>query len=361
MAWLLGLGVMLGQVDLARAGGESPRKETVEFDADRGEWVEVAPAELGTADGDLQQARALQADRKLSAAQRAIRRWIKTYGEDAALYPYAALLDVENRIARRDYYDAHVKLQEFISRFGGTEFETVALNHQFVIAEVFLSGTRRKFLGMRMLKADDIGIAILDEIAVNHPGTRLGELATMTKANHYFETGDFVMAEYEYNQLTQNYGKSRYTRPALLQGARSALASFSGIRFDDAPLIESQERFRKYLTQYPGSAEQDGIGLILDDIQETRAAKELSIGRYYRRAGKPNAARFYFESTRDNWPDSSAAIEAAQELQALAGVEEEDAGSLPAAAPTDAESDPEREALDSLKPELNRDDPAVRE
>ena len=207
---------------------------------------------------------------------------------------------------------AHEKLQDFLSTFSGTEFEDDALTQEFLIAEVFLSGTRRKVLGLRILRADDIGIAILDDIAVNHPDTRLGELAIMTKANHYYENGDFDIAEHEYNQLVQEYGRSRYTRPALLQGARAALASFGGVRFDDAPLIEADDRFRRYIAQYPGSAEQEGIGLILGDIQETRAAKELNIGEYYERAGKPGAAKFYYGSVREHWPESRAAIRAAE-------------------------------------------------
>jgi len=349
------LGCMLVVAFAGSSLGAEPdrRRATLELDVAGGRWTEVAAPQAGTAAGDYQVARVLETEGKHRRAARAIQRWVKKYGPDDELYPRVALLEAENLIARREHYKAHLKLQAFLGTYGGSEFEEAALTQEFLVAEVFLSGTRRKFLGMRILKADDIGLAILDDITVNHAGTRLGELATITKANHYFATGDFVMAEFEYNQLVENYNRSRYSRPATLQAARAALASFGGVPFDDAPLIEADDRFRRYLTLYPGSAEQEGIGLILNDITETRAAKELAIGRYYERAGQPKAAEFYYRSTRDYWPETIAAIQAAEELDRL--------GLDPTATSRDlirTEVERESTAVDTLRPDRPQNDPA---
>jgi len=353
---IIGLALLALPVGLVRADEAQPRRETLELDVQKGAWEEVAAPVPGTPEGDLKIARSLESRHEYNRAHRALKKWVKTYGTDEMLYPQVALLLTDNLIARRDYYKAHQKLTDFLSTYSGTEFEEQALTQEFVIAEVFLSGTRRKFLGLRILKADDIGLAILDDIAANHPGTRLSELATVTKANYYFRTSDFTMAEFEYNQLLENYDRSRYTRPALLQSARAALASFGGVRFDDAPLIEADERFRRYLNLYPGSAEQEGIGLILDDITETRASKELTIGRYYVRAGHPEAAKFYFNSTREHWPETVAAIKAAEELDKLG------ASGKPAAGEDVRTAPPQKPtAVDTLRPDRTRDNPADRE
>jgi outer membrane protein assembly factor BamD (BamD/ComL family) len=355
--------ILLCSLLLAAGAGRAPadedarRRETLELDPEKGAWQQVTAPVADTAEGDLQIARTLQTQHKYRRAASALKRWIKTYGSEHELYPRAALLQAENLIARREYYKAHLKLVDFLSTYSGTEFEEDALTQEFIIAEVFIGGTRRKFLGMRILKADDIGLAILDDIAVNHPGTRLAELAIVTKANHYFRTGDFTMAEFEYNQLVENYDRSRYTRPALLQGARSALASFGGVRFDDAALIEADERFRRYLTLYPGSAEQEGIGLILHDITETRAAKELTTGRYYARAGHPAAAEFYYRSTRQYWPETVAALQAAEELDKL-GLKADEPSKGP---DVRSEQPPDSTAVDTLRPDRPPDRPGDRE
>lgn len=304
------------------ARGDDPRttrSDNLEYDPSTGQWTEIAPAEPGTPDGDLQLARRNQANGKYRKALKAVKRWYKTYGTDHPLYPEVALLEAAARIGNRDYYKAHTGLQAFLNEYPGTRFADQALKMEFNIAEVFLSGTRRKFLGIRILKADDIGTSILDDIANNHPDTQLAELATITKADYYYRSGDFPFAEQEYALLAQNYPRSRYTRKAVLQGARSALASFPGIRFDDAPLVQAEDRFNRYLTLYPGSAEQEGIALIIRDIAETRASKEFETGRYYQRTKKATAARYYYRSTIRYWPGTVAAIRAAEQLEALGG------------------------------------------
>ena len=171
---------------LAISGSLRADDTLLEFDTDSGKWVDLAPPVAGTPEGDLQLARALHTGKQHNRALKAVKRWFKTYGEDHGLYPQAVLLECAVRIAKRDYYKAHVRLQEFLNEFAGTEYEEQALTQEFVIAEVFLAGTKRKFLGIRFLKADDVGLSILDDISANHPGTRLAELSTMTKANYYF-------------------------------------------------------------------------------------------------------------------------------------------------------------------------------
>ena len=335
--WLV---ILLAVGGALRADDTLPRAKSLEFDPDSGEWVDLAPPVAGTPEGDLQLARALHTDKQHNQALKAVKKWFKTYGEDHDLYPQARLLECAVRIAKRDYYKAHVRLQEFLNEFAGTEYEEQALTQEFVIAEVFLAGTKRKFLGIRFLKADDVGLSILDDISANHPGTQLAELAMMTKANYYFQTGDFAFAEQEYSALVETFSRSRYVRRATLQAARAALASFPGIEFDDAALIEAEERFSRYLAQYPGSAEQEGIGLIVAYISGTRAAKKFSIGEYYERTGHGRAAQFYYRSTMKHWPETIAALQAAERLRAAgADLEME---SAPSSAPM-REPDPDKD------------------
>jgi tetratricopeptide (TPR) repeat protein len=307
----------------ARADKPVERAETVELDPTSGAWVEQTPPIPGTPGGDLAVARALHVQKKNGVARSALKKWFKQYGTGDELYPEAVPLECAIRIAQEDYYDAHKRLLEFLNEFGHTAYQERALTMEFVIAENFLRGKRRKLLGLPLLKADDVGVSILDDITANYPESPLAELATLTKANYYFENGDFAFAEQEYESLVERFPRSRYTRPSRYQAARAALASFPGIDFDDAPLIEAEERFNRYLAQYPGIAEEEGVGHILNDIAQTRAAKELAIGKYYERTGHKRAARFYYRSTVDNWPDSNAAVLAQGRMAEIGEISEE--------------------------------------
>lgn len=317
---------VVGNSANARAADPAEKAESLEFDPKSGQWIEEAPPEPGTADGDLRIVRRLHANGENDKANRAIKKWLKTYGEDHELYPNAVLVRAKIRVARRDYYEAHEELKSFLASYAGTEYADQAMQIEFVIAERFLNGTKRKIWGFRIAKADDIGIAILDDLATNYPDSTIAELAILTKADYYFRSGDFAFAEHEYATLMSRFPRSRYTRKSLIQTARAALASFGGTEYDDAPLIEAYERFRQYTIQYAGAAEEEGIGLILDDITETRAAKELNIADYYVRAGHPDAAIFYYRSTITNWSESIAAVKAHDRLSEM-GASEAEVGS----------------------------------
>lgn len=307
---------------ICRAVDPDEKATTLELNPATGQWIEEAPPQPGTADGDLRITRRLHANGEHNKAYRSIRKWFKTYGESHEMYPNAVLVRAKIRVARQDYYKAHKELQTFLASYAGTEYADQAMQIEFVIAERFLNGTKRKVWGFRIAKADDIGIAILDDLATNDPDSTIAELAILTKADYYFRSGDFAFAEHEYATLMSRFPRSRYTRKSLIQTARAALASFGGIEYDDAPLIEAFERFRQYTIQYSGTAEQEGIGLIMDDITETRAAKELSIADYYVRADHPDAAVFYYRSTITNWPDSIAATKARDRLSEIGAAEE---------------------------------------
>jgi tetratricopeptide (TPR) repeat protein len=318
-SWTVALVVGLGGAALA---DDPPvRGKQLEYDPSTGEFVESAPPVEGTPEGDLALARQAFGREEHRRAYRRVQKWLKTYGPDHELSPEARLLRAELQIARRNYYKAHKLLQEFLGEYAGTQLGDRAADLEFVIAEVFLSGTKRKVWGMRILSSEDIGIEILDQLASDYPESAMAESAIKVKADHYFDNGDFALAELEYARLVQQFPRSRYVRYAMLRSAEAALASFPGVEFDDAALIEAEERYTQYLAQYGPSAEQEGIGLILQQIYAKRAEKEFSIGRYYERSRHAKAAIFYYRSTYENWPDTIAAAKAHERLAGLGALE----------------------------------------
>ncbi len=328
---MCGMVVLLALAGVAWADQPPPHGQQLTYDPATGRFVEEAEPVAGTPLGDLQLARQALARGEHRRADAAAKKWIKTYGEGHELGAEARLLRAEIDIARRDHYKAHKRLDALLGEFGGGDIADRAATLEFVVAEVFLSGTKRKVWGIPLLNARDKGIEILDRLSTDFDGTTLAENAIKTKADHYFDRGEFALAELEYARLTQEYPRSRYVRPSMRRSAESALASFPGIDFDDAALIEAEERFRQYLAQY-ADAEQEGVGQILEQIHATRAEKELSIGRYYEKTKHRESAIFYYRSTCRNWPDTAAAFQARDRLTRLGagGVDEAAATSFEA-------------------------------
>jgi tetratricopeptide (TPR) repeat protein len=304
---------------LARA--QQSRLHTLTYEKDKREWTEVAPPRPGTSEGDLYLIRKSIRDRAFGRALGQIKSFLKKHGADDPLHPEVLIAQAEAQIGRRDFVAAHDTLQSFLASYRGTAATSDAIRLEVVIAESFLGGAKRKLWGMPLLSGEDLALQILGEISTDNPDNHYAELALKTKADYLFRTGDHALAELEYNRLLREYPSSRYHEYALRRAAEGALASFAGVYYDDAALVEAGERFEEYRTAYPAQADRDGVALVLDSIREMRADKEFLIGQYYEKTDHLSSAAFCYKNVRQDWPDTVAAAKATRRLELLGVLE----------------------------------------
>ena len=316
----LGLIVILGLVSRP-LDAQEPRIRTLTYDPNRKEWVELPPPPPGTPGGDLRAIEIQIHEGHYRKALSNVADFVKQYGKGDPLYPESLLAKAEALIGLRQYDKAHAVLQSFLSEYSGMTITTNALRLEFVIAETYLTGVKRKVWGVFRVSGVDLAYQILDEISADYPDSRLAEFALKSKADHLFKVGEHALAELEYARLLRDYPRSRYHQFALGRTAESALASFGGVDYDEAALIEAEERYHDYRARYRESADRDGVGLILDSIRELRAEKDFSIAAYYERTKHPGAAIFYYKGVREMWPETIAAKKSAARLELLGVLE----------------------------------------
>lgn len=306
---------------------------TLTYDPTRRELVETPPPPAGTAEGDLFVIQTLIKDRDYSAALKGVRQFEKRFTRDHPLWPAAMIARAEALVGDRDYDKAHKVLQEFLNRYAGIELTGDALRLEVVIAETYLTGVKRKFLGLRILSGEDAAFEILDDVSVGYPNEPIAPLAIRTKADYLFRTGEHALAELEYARLVREYPNHRYHQPALKRSAEAALASFRGIEYDEAALVEAGERFSDYRTRYPSAADREGVGLVQQNIRAYRAEKEFAIAGYYERTRHLSSAIYYYESAVRSWPDTTGAAKARRRLELLGVTPAEEAVAAPAPPP----------------------------
>jgi len=180
---------------------------------------------------------------------------------------------------------------------------------------------KRKVWLIFRVSGEDVAYQILDEISSDYPDSPLAELAVKTKADHLFKIGDHALAELEYARILKDYPRSRYQQFSLGRSAESALASFAGVEYDEAALVEAEERYNDYRLRYRQQADREGVGLILDSIHEMRGEKDFLIGQYYERTDHPGSAVFYYQGVRKGFPDTIAATKATSRLELLGVLE----------------------------------------
>ncbi len=330
MALLAGICATLGA--WSALGQEQKYRERQVLNPETGQWVDQEPPSEETPEDVLGQARALLAKNKPADARKILQKWIKANPDDERFNEARYLLG-ETYYESRDFWKAVEQYQTVAENASGELFR-LAQSRCLDVGRAFLAGQKRILWGIFRLPAYDDGVEILDRVWQREPGSRLGELALKYKADFRFGRGEMDLAQDEYANLVQQYPSGRYVQPATLRTAESAEAAFPGIKFDDKPLLEADERYRQFKGTFAAYAEREQIDDRLEGIRQQRAEKDLDIARWYERTQRPDAAQFYYRRIMRDWPNTLAEAEARSRLRAM-GVELDEAvdGAAPREAP----------------------------
>lgn len=297
---------------LVLAGPAQARRWAVE----KGEWVETAAPEPGTPEGDLYAAQRAFADGQVKQAQAAVRAWIEKY-PDSPEMPAALFLLAEVERAQGNYHKAFEQYEAVLDQYPGTREWSLALGREYRIAEEYLEGRRRKFLGLPIIDATPDAVEILLRIHERNPESELAQRALLRLADYYFYTHAWLDAEATYQVLLEGYPRGRHRRYALRRSAESAMNRYYGPAFDDTPLLDARARFEAYRDAAGEPAERAKVAAILDDIEAKRAEKALAVARFYRRTGRKAGALRYYREVIEHWPDAPASLPAREGLQEM--------------------------------------------
>lgn len=314
----------------ARAGDDKPKyHERLEYDAAKGQWIEIAPPIPGTEDGDLALARLLSAQCEYKKARKAFADWFKTYPE-STLRPEALFYAAETEVSAEDaepktgdLMKAHQWLEEILDGWAGTELADRALRKELIIAEMVLfKGRKQKVWKMFWLSADEESLTILDRIIDERArDTPIAEQALRLKADYHYINGNFEDAELAYARLMRDFPRGRYQKFAMLRAGESALARFPGVEFDDADLLEAEVYLKDFSQKYPQDAGANMIPQTLSRINDQRAEKDYRVAQYYERVKQIDAATYYYRLVEKDWSATTWAAQARDRLIALGAME----------------------------------------
>lgn len=242
------------------------------------------------------------------------KRWLKKY-KVHPLVPQVLLLQGDAETARGNKYKALFSYEDILTNFPTTELYVPVLEREYNAADAFLKGYKRKFLGLRILPVTDDAIELLDRIQDRQRGSALAERAGLLVADYYYNHGSFDDAVDAYADFLRRYPYSQFARKAEVRRAEASIAKFHGVKFEITPLEDGRERVGAVEQAYPQTAEHLQAKALQDRIYQMEGRKELEIARYYWRASKRYASKYYYHRVIDNWPDTQMAIDAKKELE----------------------------------------------
>jgi outer membrane protein assembly factor BamD (BamD/ComL family) len=241
------------------------------------------------------------------------KKWIKA-NRKHPLTPQVLLLEGDAETVRGNKYRSLYSYEDLLTNFPTSELYVTALQREYDAADAFLLGYKRKFLGLRILPVSDDAIELLNRIQDRERGSALAERAGMRIADYYYDHGEFDDASDAYSDFLRRYPYSQFVRKAEIRRAQSSIAKFRGPKFDITPLQDGRERMTVIEQNYPQTSVTLQTKALDDRVYQEEGKKELEIARYYWRAGKKYASKYYYKRVIANWPDTQMAIDARKEL-----------------------------------------------
>lgn len=222
------------------------------------------------------------------------------------------------------YGKAMAKYEKLLKDSPASEFAAPAMDRQFDIAKAYLEGRKRTVLGFIRFSGRAEGIEIMERLSdragLEDPNG-VGLRAAVEVAEHYEARGQYLDAYLKWSEVASYWETGPIGKRALLRMAEDNLAAYNvhplkkRPRFDASKLTTARTYFERFLARYPEDAQRLDVPQKIAQIDEQMAYKQLTIGQYYRRVGKTEAAGFYFDLVVKNWPTTAAAEAAGEALR----------------------------------------------
>ena len=277
-----------------------------------GQWEQTAAPIPGTAEALLADARRALAEDRPGAARVILDPWIKANERSGdPLLPRALVMRGDAMTALGDEYNALYDYERVIKEFAATESFTTAVERELNIGVNYVNGLERKFFGLRILDAEDIGEELLIRVQERMPGSRIAERAGIELADYYYRTRQLELASEAYDLFVQLYPRSQYVAKAMERRIYATIARYKGPRYDGSPLLDSQVLVRRFASLYPAQAQAAGIDdALVARLDDSAADELLESARWYLKNNDEVSARFVLKRLLRDRPRSAAAQEA---------------------------------------------------
>ena len=280
-------------------------------------WRSVAEeAPTGDAAIIAQARRSLAADDP-RAARRQLDEWLRrNEGGTSPLLPEALLLRGDALLAIGWEFKALYDYENLIRSYPQSEQFVPAIQRELDIALAYVGGLRKRFLGFRVIEANDIAVELLIRVQERLPGSQLAERASIELADFYYREREMRLARDAYDLYLANFPDGPNRLHAERRLIFADVARFKGPRYDSSGLLDARVRIRNFERRYPAEAERSGIneGLVAR-IDESLAAQLLENASWYRRQGDGPAERLTLERLALRFPATLAAQRAIARLE----------------------------------------------
>ena len=225
----------------------------------------------------------------------------------------------------RDHYGkALEKFEKMLKNYAGSEFSAPALQREFDMAQAYLAGRKKTVLGIFKISGYAEGVSIMEKVSdragLDEPNG-IGVRAAIAVAEHFEANEKYMEAYLKWSEIASYWETGPIGKRALYRMAEDNLAAYDKPReekrshYDASKLTTAKTYYARFLALYAEDAKENGVPDKMQHIDEEMAHKQLTIGQFYRRTRKHQAANLYFDMVARTWPNTEAGAMAKEALE----------------------------------------------
>lgn len=280
-----------------------------------GKWVNPKLEVKATPQDQLAFAVSLFEGKSYEEAAKEFKKLIRNFPKAAeaaeAQFYLGQIEEAKNRL-----YEAFLAYQKVVEKYPFSGRINDVLARQYYIGEVFMSGEKRKAMGVS-LPVENPAIEIFTKVAENSPYSPLA-------AKSYYKLGlvlkslqRYDEAEDAFERLIKNYPESEWVEAATFQLAACRAALSRSPDYDQVATREAREKFEAFLREHPDAVLSDEAESSIRELELKEAESRYRTALFYEKQKAYEAARIYYEEVIDGYARTPWAAKAMERLEIM--------------------------------------------
>lgn len=234
-----------------------------------------------------------------------------------SLYQLGLILEIQGH-----YYEAFKNYQKIFNFYPHSSLLNDALERQFRIGNLFLSGKKKRFYGLPILPGTPYAVEVFETITKNAPFSSYGRKAQFYRAMALKKKGDYTEAVDEFRTFINNYPQSDLRAEARFQIADTYYKKVK-YKFNDEKLLTlTKQALQEFLVDYPHTLEAERAREMLNTLTDKDAERIYKIAEYYEKESYLESSILYYKEVVETYPESRWAEKARERLRTFEDPEE---------------------------------------
>ncbi len=207
--------------------------------------------------------------------------------------------------------------QKLVDRYPYSDRIKEAIKREFEIANEFSSGSKVKMLGVAVLPGQDKALEIYTHIVKNAPYGSYGDQAQFQTGELYKRLGEYDLSRKAYQTVVDEYPNSELVPKARYQIAYSSMMASKKSQYNEQHAEQAIQEFKEYKEKFPVEPQALEADESIKVIRREKADRDLKVAEFYEDQKKWKSAKVYYEELIQNYPETSAAVEAKKRLDGV--------------------------------------------